>query len=97
MQELDKILACKIYGYRTVGELYDDSNGVVWIPRIRTPCILISADDDPFLDPRYKGQLSYPKMTVRPHSHVMHAAVDLPLILFGFACANLYVAPHKGQ
>ena len=52
VQELDKILACKIYGYHTVGELYDDSNGTVWIPRIRTPCILISADDDPFLDPR---------------------------------------------
>lgn len=51
VQELDKILACKIYGYRTVGELYDDSNGTVWIPRIRTPCLLISADDDPFLDP----------------------------------------------
>jgi len=52
-QELDKILACKIYGYRSVGELYDDSNGTIWISRIRTPCLLISADDDPFLDPGY--------------------------------------------
>ena len=51
LQELDKILACKIFGYKTVGELYDDSNGVVWIPRIHTPCLLVSADDDPFLDP----------------------------------------------
>ena len=59
LQELDKILACKIFGYKTVGELYDDSNGVVWIPRIRTPCLLISADDDPFLDPKCASPLIF--------------------------------------
>ena len=65
LQELDKILACKIFGYKTVGELYDDSNGVVWIPRIRTPCLLISADDDPFLDPKCASPLNFVLRTNR--------------------------------
>lgn len=79
LPELDKILACKIYGYRTVGELYDDSNGTVWIPRIRTPCLLISADDDPFLDPVAK-----PTAECKQSAYVIFCSTR-----YGSHCAHL--------
>ena len=51
MQEFDRIAVIDMFGYKTIDELYDDSNGLRWIKSIQTPCLLVSAEDDPFLDP----------------------------------------------
>ena len=44
-----------MFGYKSVSDYYEDSNGLVWIPRIHTPCLLLTADDDPFLDPKCRS------------------------------------------
>ena len=41
------------WGYATVQAYYDDINGLKWIPKIKTPTLFLSAEDDPFL-----GQVS---------------------------------------
>lgn len=52
LQEFDKAVICPIFGYDSLDECYDASNGLRWIPKIRTPTMLVSAQDDPFLDKR---------------------------------------------
>ena len=41
------------WGYANVQLYYDDINGLKWIPKIKTPTLFLSAEDDPFL-----GQVS---------------------------------------
>ncbi len=37
------------WGYPNIQAYYDDINGLKWIPKIRTPTLFLSAEDDPFL------------------------------------------------
>ena len=40
---------CQAWGYPNIQAYYDDINGLKWIPKIRTPTLFLSAEDDPFL------------------------------------------------
>lgn len=37
------------WGYKDVQAYYNDINGLKWIPKISTPTLFLSAEDDPFL------------------------------------------------
>ncbi len=46
------VTACcmgQAWGYPNIQAYYDDINGLKWIPKIRTPTLFLSAEDDPFL------------------------------------------------
>ena len=43
------VLPIQAWGYPNIKAYYDDINGLKWIPKIRTPTLFLSAEDDPFL------------------------------------------------
>lgn len=47
--EVEEAIICPAWGYPDVQAYYDDINGLKWIPKIRTPTLFLSAEDDPFL------------------------------------------------
>ncbi len=46
---LDATCDSQAWGYPNIQAYYDDINGLKWIPKIRTPTLFLSAEDDPFL------------------------------------------------
>ena len=47
----ETLLPChfQAWGYPNIKAYYDDINGLKWIPKIKTPTLFLSAEDDPFL------------------------------------------------
>lgn len=45
----DDAFTAPVHGFRDARDYYDQSSAIRWISRIRTPTLLISARDDPFL------------------------------------------------
>ena len=52
MQAFTKAIIAPSCGYESVHDSWDASNGLRWVPHITTPTLLVSAKDDPFLDPQ---------------------------------------------
>lgn len=47
--DAEAAIICPAWGYPNIKAYYDDINGLKWIPKIRTPTLFLSAEDDPFL------------------------------------------------
>jgi predicted alpha/beta-fold hydrolase len=51
LYEFDDCVTAPIHGFRDAHDYYTQSSAIRWIDRIRTPTLLLSARDDPFLPP----------------------------------------------
>ena len=49
LHEFDRVATCKLEGFAEVAEYYQAGSSGRHIPLIRTPCLFLSAIDDPFL------------------------------------------------
>lgn len=81
--QTEAALICPAWGYANIQAYYDDINGLNWIPKIKTPTLFLSAEDDPFLGesspPRpYKQCESNPHTVLVLTAHGGHCA-HLPL------------------
>ena len=56
MQAFTKAVTVPSCGYSSLQESWEASDGLRWIPDITTPTLMVSAKDDPFLDPQYDLQ-----------------------------------------
>lgn len=51
LYDFDDAVTAPIHGFRDAHDYYSRSSAIGWIDRIRTPTLLLSARDDPFLPP----------------------------------------------
>jgi predicted alpha/beta-fold hydrolase len=51
LYEFDDCVTAPIHGFRDAHDYYTQSSAIRWIERIRTPTLLLSALDDPFIPP----------------------------------------------
>jgi predicted alpha/beta-fold hydrolase len=51
LYEFDDCVTAPIHGFRDAHDYYTQSSSIRWIDRIRTPTLLLSARDDPFIPP----------------------------------------------
>lgn len=51
LYEFDDCVTAPIHGFRDAHDYYTQSSAIRWIDRIRTPTLLLSARDDPFVPP----------------------------------------------
>ncbi|KAK9813687.1 hypothetical protein WJX73_003815 [Symbiochloris irregularis] len=79
VQDFDRAAIVPIFGYKNLDECYNASNGLVWIPKIQTPTMLVSAQDDPFLDKKVM-----PTQQCQGSSHVLFV-----LTKFGSHCGHM--------
>lgn len=49
LYEFDDAVTAPVHGFRDAADYYERSSSIRWIGRIRTPTLLLSAADDPFL------------------------------------------------
>lgn len=49
LREFDDLLTAPVHGFRDAEHYYSDSSSHAFLPRIRTPTLLLHAEDDPFL------------------------------------------------
>jgi predicted alpha/beta-fold hydrolase len=49
MWEFDDVVTAPVHGFRDATDYYERSSSLRWLDRIRTPTLLVSAADDPFL------------------------------------------------
>ena len=49
MWEFDDVVTAPVHGFRDATDYYQRSSSLYWLERIRTPTLLVSAADDPFL------------------------------------------------
>ena len=52
LQAFTRAVTVPSCGYSSLQESWEASDGLRWIPRITTPTLMVSAKDDPFLDPQ---------------------------------------------
>jgi hypothetical protein len=51
LYEFDDLVTAPVHGFRDANDYYSQSSSLRWLARIRTPTLLLSARDDPFLPP----------------------------------------------
>lgn len=49
LYDFDDVVTAPVHGFRDAHDYYSTSSAIGWIDRIRTPTLLLSARDDPFL------------------------------------------------
>jgi predicted alpha/beta-fold hydrolase len=49
LYDFDDIVTAPLHGFRDAADYYGQSSAIRWIDRVRTPTLLLSAIDDPFL------------------------------------------------
>ena len=49
LYEFDDLVTAPVHGFRDAGDYYAQSSSLGWLARVRTPTLLLSARDDPFL------------------------------------------------
>lgn len=52
LREYDEVATAPLHGFPSAAEYYRVSSSLPFLPRIRTPALLIQSGDDPFLPPR---------------------------------------------
>jgi hypothetical protein len=51
LYEFDDLVTAPVHGFRDADDYYAQSSSLGWLGRVRTPTLLLSARDDPFLPP----------------------------------------------
>lgn len=49
IEHLDERVVCKLFGFEAAEDYYTAASSMQYIPQIRTPCLFLIAQDDPFL------------------------------------------------
>ena len=49
IEHLDERVVCKLFGYAAAEDYYTAASSMQYIPQIKTPCLFLIAEDDPFL------------------------------------------------
>lgn len=49
LYEFDDLVTAPVHGFRDADDYYTQSSSLAWLARVRTPTLLLSARDDPFL------------------------------------------------
>lgn len=49
IEHLDERVVCKLFGFEAAEDYYTAASSMQYIPQIRTPCLFLIAEDDPFL------------------------------------------------
>jgi predicted alpha/beta-fold hydrolase len=58
LYEFDDCVTAPIHGFRDAHDYYTQSSAIHWIDRIRTPTLLLSARDDPFIPPEVLDEVA---------------------------------------
>ena len=58
LYDFDDCVTAPIHGFRDAHDYYTQSSSIRWIDRIRTPTLLLSARDDPFLPPEVLDEVA---------------------------------------
>lgn len=58
LYEFDDCVTAPIHGFRDAHDYYTQSSAIRWIERIRTPTLLLSALDDPFIPPEVLNEVA---------------------------------------
>ena len=80
-------------GYSSLQESWAASDGLRWIPDITTPTLMVSAKDDPFLDPQYALRPCACSLMAQSCSMRMGAATHLLMHPLLATCSTLYSEP----
>ena len=51
LYDFDDLVTAPVHGFRDADDYYSQSSSLRWLARVRTPTLLLSARDDPFLPP----------------------------------------------
>jgi predicted alpha/beta-fold hydrolase len=57
LYEFDDCVTAPIHGFRDAHDYYTQSSAIRWLDAIRTPTLLLSARDDPFIPPEVLGDV----------------------------------------
>lgn len=49
IEHLDARVVCKLFGFEAAEDYYTAASSMQYIPQIKTPCLFLIAQDDPFL------------------------------------------------
>jgi uncharacterized protein len=69
IRDFDEAVTAPVHGFSSADDYYAQSSSIHFLPRIRTPTLLLSAYDDPFLPPQVLASVAQIAMANRLLTH----------------------------